>query len=198
MSFENVNGHEEPERELSTTGHHNRRRVDVDHNTAEESPNTKSGVQDSTETKRLYSFECAEREIERRHLEIEEEELELEKKYFEVKLELEECLYGKPSLTPARIEEIATQAKRDARDVMQFTYSLTSRQLPSERIKLFTNLELWELKRFKLGLWNHRIIEGFKVWAKDRQGELLQTHRKFNDIHTDILLEEAARSSLGT
>ena len=197
MSFENINDHnKEPERELLTTGHQNRRRGDDDHNTAKSSnTNTKSGVQDSTETKRLYSFECAEREIENRRIAMQQRQLKLEKYYFECTLKLEERLYGKPSLTPARIEEIAAQAKRDAKDAT--SKSFENRLLPSERIKLLTNLELWELKRFKCGLWNHRIVEGFKVWAKDRQGKLRRTHRKFNDIHTDILLEEAARS-LGT
>ena len=109
MSFENVSGHnKEPERELLTMGHQNRRRGDDDYNTTEESSNAKSGVQDSTATKKLYSFECAEREIERRLL-------AMEKRRMKNRLWLEERLHGKPSLTAARIEQIGTEVKLQIR-----------------------------------------------------------------------------------
>ena len=165
MSCQNINGLEELEHDVWTT------RNDEDRNISPCSENTKK------KTKRLASFTSAERKIERRRLENQQWELDCAQELFEDILQLEKSLVRKSRITPALIEELKASAKRSASSIAQPRYKALSFEL----VDLYTRFEIRELKQMTLGLWNHRIMDGFRLWAKDRldgKGKLRRINRR--------------------
>ena len=158
-------------------------RNDEDRNISPSSENTKK-----KKTKRLVSFRSAERKIERRRLENQQEQLNREKKMFEDSLRFEERLNGKSRITPALIEELKASAKRSASSIAQPRY----KALPFELVALYTRFEIRELKRMTLGMWNHRIMDGFRLWAKDRldgKGKLRRINRRAEAKSMKVFLQ---------
>ena len=172
MSCQNINGLEELEHDVWTNGKRQRLppRNDEDRNISPCSENTKK------KTKRLASFTSAERKIERRRLENQQWELDCAQELFEDILQLEKSLVRKSRITPALIEELKASAKRSASSIAQPRYKALSFEL----VDLYTRFEIRELKQMTLGLWNHRIMDGFRLWAKDRldgKGKLRRINR---------------------
>ena len=154
--------------------------------------NAKETQYSSNTTNTLASYEIAETETQKLVLEIEERCLEL--LLYRHTLH-ERCLLREPNITPALMEELTAQARLDSRDLS--VYGLDHEMISLNRIMLQAEFEIRELKQITVGLWNHRIMEGYRLWAKERvdgKGQLGQTHDRVDEKYTKVLDQRVRRA----
>ena len=171
MSFEQmINGHDEAERGgvMSTNTDPDR---DIDDRNIT-TPSSENATKKKKKREQLLSFRSATRKIERRRLVVEKEEL------WTVQEKLERLMIyeGGSSITPARMEELKEQAKRDARNSHQLDYYC----LRADFKQFYLLFEVRELKQMTQSMWDHRILDGFRTWANDRIHGKGKLRRRYN------------------